>query len=391
MRRQKLAEDADKKKNRWLAKKRGAAANKALHFFSLKKYHLLGRRERAIFLLLLPAVPTAKPLAPPLCSFACPSEFCYALLLLLALVVLPPLLLAACVRPAFLLLITTMSRYASQGGSAVAANVLQTIAAREANYKEPIKQNHGLCKTAASRLVDAEKGMMKFLETDTSSIIGEEEIAAFFQEQKEILKAEAAKNVERERHVESFVSGVKSVRNDLINAAGSQGEEEEESVNLPDYNAKIKDAMSNHSSSVSRVPVQQEPLYQQVVEALGENVASKKNTGDDDDIEITETQNASSSLKCPITGKLIEDAVKNKLCKHVYSREGITAHIHSSGSGGRAKCPAAGCSNTTVTMDQLEDDYETSRHVSRQKRREDFESQQRASQAASDLMDSDEE
>ena len=285
-----------------------------------------------------------------------------------------------------------MSRYASQGGSAVAANVLQTIAAREANYKEPIKQNHGLCKTAASRLVRMEDDMMKFLEEkDNSSIIGEEELAAFVQEQKKILKAEAAKNVERERHVESFVQGVKSVRNDLINAAGSQGEEEEESDNLPDYNAKIKDAMNKHSSSVSRVPVQQAPLYQQVVENLGENVASKKNTADyDDDIEITETQNA-SSLKCPITGKLIEDAVKNKLCKHVYSREGITAHIHSSGSGGRAKCPATGCSNTTVTLDQLEDDYETSRHVSRQKRREDLETQQRASQAASDLMDSDEE
>ena len=110
----------------------------------------------------------------------------------------------------------------------------------------------------------------------------------------------------------------------------------------------------------------------------------------DDEMEIIETQGGGvASLKCPITGRLFADPVKNKVCGHIYSREGIDAHMRNAHRRA-ATCPVAGCNKPIQSSAQLEKDVETEMKVRRQQRKEDYESQQRASQA-SDLVDSDEE
>ena len=212
-----------------------------------------------------------------------------------------------------------------------------------------------------------------------SSILSQDELTKILQEHKESLKAIAAQNVERQRYVDTFVRGLTVVRHELSN---HNNDDEQDPTNLPDYNKKIKDAMTGHKNSQQYVEVHQETLYRQLAEAIGEKLGT-----DEDEIEVTETQNA-ASLKCPVTGKLYEEPCKSKVCHHVYSRAGIMEYIRSK--RGTCPCPVGGCGNQNVTIDQLEKDVEMEMMVRRQQRRDDRDAQQRASQAA-DLMDSDEE
>lgn len=323
-----------------------------------------------------------------------------------------------------------MSRYAQGGGNnLVAANALQQVAAKENNYKEPIKVNHGLCKSAANRIAQLERELLQNLgdgDSESSSIISREELAQILNEHKETLKEIAARNVDRERTVEAFVRGVHAVRLELSsnnnhdnnndnNDNNNQGEQNDDPTNnnLPDYNAKIKDAAAQYKNAQPYLPVHQEPLYREVAEALGEKKLTATTTGgnnqthggdDDDDIEIEiqETQGGATQanlnhLKCPITGRLLERPVRNKVCKHVYSHEGILAHIRAKTSRHRnatCPCPVGGCANHNVTAQQLEKDVETDMLVKRRKRHDDKlrERQEQAQAAADDdLMDSEEE
>ena len=214
-----------------------------------------------------------------------------------------------------------------------------------------------------------------------SSILSQDELTKILNEHKESLKAIAAQNVERQRYVDTFVRGLTMVRHELSN---HNNDDEQDPTSLPDYNKKIKDAMTAHKNSQQYLQIHQETLYRQLAEAIGEKLGTDE---DEDEIQVTETQNA-TSLKCPVTGKLYEEPCKNKLCNHVYSRAGIMEYIRSK--GGSCPCPVGGCGNRGVTVDQLEKDVEMEMLVRRQVRRDDRDAQQRASQAA-DLMDSDEE
>ena len=108
--------------------------------------------------------------------------------------------------------------------------------------------------------------------------------------------------------------------------------------------------------------------------------------GDDDDIELVVNKAANSQgLKCPITSQLMHTAVRNKTCGHVYSKEGIIHHLRNS-----CECPLPGCSNTHLSMSQLEEDVEMQMNVRKEVRRQDQRQQMIASQA-SQLVDSDDE
>ena len=47
-------------------------------------------------------------------------------------------------------------------------------------------------------------------------------------------------------------------------------------------------------------------------------------------------------VKCPITGKAIENPCKNTRCDHVYEREAIESYLKQR----KTKCPYAGCTKT---------------------------------------------
>lgn len=60
--------------------------------------------------------------------------------------------------------------------------------------------------------------------------------------------------------------------------------------------------------------------YQALVAMLGTSAT------DEDDVE--QMQSARTTIpKCPLTQQTVVDPVRNKICKHVYSRQAIVAHI----------------------------------------------------------------
>jgi SUMO ligase MMS21 Smc5/6 complex component len=158
-----------------------------------------------------------------------------------------------------------------------------------------------------------------------------------------------------------------------------------------DYERIIQDKMRQYSAAAnaeSQVDVRDEKFCRDIRSSLGiKDRASKKNRDDDEsdeELEVLRNPVGAQSLKCPITTMLYVEPLRNKVCGHVYSKAGIVQLLRS----GRAKCPVAGCRNGSVTMSQLEEDVETEMKVKRQRRREETERQQRASQA---IYDSEEE
>jgi hypothetical protein len=286
-----------------------------------------------------------------------------------------------------------MSRYASNASGGLAASaMLDSIARKESSYKEGIKQNHVLCKTAAQRLYkdsgDLEETLM-MMAKDSSSIIGEDEVQAFLEEQRGRLKKLAQQNVLRERTVDTFVSSVRRLQQQVGSAQSSD-------ENVIDYEARLNEIMDKEDKRLepTRLQVAQEAYCRELGQELGEkDVFEKKNSADDDDIEVVRNANgsrSSTSLKCPVTSQFLEDPVKNKLCGHVFSKRGIEHMLNSARPHGPCRCPVAGCTNGNVTRDQLEDDSATALLVRREIRKLEAADKARASQAA-DLVDSDEE
>lgn len=82
----------------------------------------------------------------------------------------------------------------------------------------------------------------------------------------------------------------------------------------------------------------------------------------DDDIIVG---GVTQDFKCPLTATLLVDPVRNKLCKHAYSREAILQHVHGERRHRReATCPAAACS-AVVLERKLQDAPDLARRVQR--------------------------
>jgi hypothetical protein len=288
-----------------------------------------------------------------------------------------------------------MSRYASNAsGGLAAAAMLDSIARKENSYKEGIQQNHLLCKTAANRLYketgDLEETLMMMVK-DSSSIIGEDEVQAFLEEQRGRLQKLAESNVLRERTVDTFVSSVKRLQQEVGSAQSRQSQNESSDENVVDYEARLNELMDQEDvrREPTRLPVAQETYCRELGTELGMKDVfekAKRANDDDDDIEVMMGSRTAVQLKCPVTSQFLEEPVKNKLCGHVFSKRGIMHMLKS----GPCRCPVAGCTNSRVTQEQLEDDAATALLVRREIRKLQAADKAKASQAA-DLVDSDEE
>ncbi|KAK8797922.1 hypothetical protein WA171_005451 [Blastocystis sp. BT1] len=73
------------------------------------------------------------------------------------------------------------------------------------------------------------------------------------------------------------------------------------------------------------------------------NIARQPHDQDEDmEIGVVEA-NPENRFKCPITGELFENPVKNESCGHTYSKEGIMNYLKKRSF---AVCPVAGCDKT---------------------------------------------
>jgi Zinc-finger of the MIZ type in Nse subunit len=250
-------------------------------------------------------------------------------------------------------------------------------------------------------------------------------IQHFLQEQRNRIRNIARLNIENERTVSTFCQSIQSLKRQMTTTADPEDMTTEAMTRdvptnddgIIDYQTLLESMMEEerqkqqqHHLSQSQqrgdgmlpVSIEQEQMYRDICEALGEPVSSSSNDDDDDDEDRIMVMNnigtsnatggltssasllsSSSKLKCPITGMYMEEPMKNKVCHHVYSRGGIMQHIRTQQSGGRptVRCPVPGCNNTNITANQLEKDVETEMRIRQERRRQERNAESLASSA----------
>jgi hypothetical protein len=208
-------------------------------------------------------------------------------------------------------------------------------------FRDEIEWNHHNSIGFASRLTHG--GTLE-------GLLGQENI----QKYRESLKEIAQDNVEKGRQLQAY-----------MNALEKLGSNTEAEIKETDIQAKLEMAVKKERETIDKTSIEitQESTYLDLCRELGESQATE-----DDDIAFVQTETGEQSLKCPLTATLMEDPVKNKVCKHTYSRAAVMQHI--AASGRNCVCPVAGCRNNNITASQLEEDNLMETLVRRFKKRQ---------------------
>ena len=210
---------------------------------------------------------------------------------------------------------------------------------------------------------------------------------AQLQEYRDMAKRLAARNVENERQVKTYVQALRTIRQ----TQHQQDEEDEAATSAVDYSKVLEKSMSAAQDQIVKdsVQVQQEPMYLKVVEQLREPSAAAGTApnAEDDEVAFVPTQGRATgtNLKCPLTSMLMENPYRNKVCHHVYEHEAILTHLRKDR---QKRCPVAGCANRGITQEQLEKDARTANEIRREKiRQKRAQELERASQDTIDMED----
>lgn len=232
--------------------------------------------------------------------------------------------------------------------------IVDQMVRKEKQYMAGVKENHDLGLALASRL---QKG------STVEGLLDPAQASKY----RERVKALSQKNVLHERKVKAFCSSLRKIKNTQEPAE--------------DYQQVLSSTIEKEMEAITQnsVEVHQEPKYLDICQELGEVSADNQ----DDELEVLNNE-SSVNLKCPLSGALLENPVRNKVCKHVYSKQHIMHHLRTD-----RRCPAVGCGNNLVTAEQLEDDSKTARLVQREKIRQEKERTQQ-SQHAMDLEEEEE-
>jgi hypothetical protein len=193
----------------------------------------------------------------------------------------------------------------------------------------------------------------------------DEDAMQFIEECKRRLVDVAEGNAKRMKEIDVFVEAVTLVKNDLERSSNSEHEEE-----AVDYEAAIHSAMERirHTNNSNHDEIQSHPMVIEVKTAMGQKVQQQ-----DDELEILQTEQDANAYKCPITGMLFEQPVKNKVCGHTYSTLGLQQLLKNK----KKSCPIPGCTMNHLGMNMVEEDEEMKMKVKRFKKREEMERKKR--------------
>ena len=252
----------------------------------------------------------------------------------------------------------------------------ESIARRHHDYLVPIHNTHSLAKTAADRL--KVQGEIEQLLKE----LGHHE-PEWLQAQRQRLLQLGASNDEMTHHVGTFVTAIRDLGNNNNRETNGDDDDEEEATTTPlDYEQLLQQGMqdqqlltstdnkNNNSHSTNDM------MAKEIRSKLELPPLNDQDQDDEEDQELqvvtgghtSSTSAALFRLKCPLTGTLLEDPVKNSVCGHAYSKAAIVDHLRRA----RTKvCPMVGCHNKQVTNDQLVPDLELTQLVRRHKRRSD--------------------
>mmetsp|Transcript_13676 Transcript_13676/g.29666 ORF Transcript_13676/g.29666 Transcript_13676/m.29666 type:complete len:297 (-) Transcript_13676:153-1043(-) len=271
------------------------------------------------------------------------------------------------------------------GGALLACN---RAIDRQNEYEKNVKNLHFRTKQIAEALSPNSK-IVEVLNAESDDGAND-----FLSSTRSRLKAIAEGNAKRMYEIEYFVDAVKEVRTQVQNEnQASAGEGEDAAAVAPDYERSIHEAMERirreRDDDPSRVSPEDHEMSRDVRQALGEKIQKKRSRpsqggGDDDedDLEIVRNQTDDvHTLKCPITGMLFEDPVKNKVCHHTYDRAGLAQLLNNR----KYTCPVPGCANKGLSLSQVEEDEEMKLKVKRHKVREEADKRKRELEEEDDM------
>ena len=140
------------------------------------------------------------------------------------------------------------------------------------------------------------------------------------------------------------------------------------------FPAKIEVNMTKIKSQANANSSQSQPheFTLHIQQKLREPMSKEEQS--DDEIEMDTTCQV-SDFKCPVTGGLMTHPYRNKVCGHTYELDGIKFYLRT-----KNTCPVAGCSNTQVSMSDLEEDVELAMNIKRYARGLEREKRMRLSQ-----------
>ena len=256
-----------------------------------------------------------------------------------------------------------MTTVYAEGSIRAAVQTANHIRNRHADMRSGIQTSHDMAINFASSLQD--------IALDDPAL--EEELKDFMMEQKLRLVKAAEQSVALDRKIDAFEVALATVTTSL-----QQNRQEE------DYEALLASEIASATNSQPPINVQHAPKVRELRGALDLQI-----TGDDDEEEELQvlTSSGTQSLKCPFSGAIFQDPVRNKVCKHVYSRASLEQML-AQGKGKRNHtCPVVGCSNRNLTLASCEPDRNTAMAVKRHERKQAHQQELRMSQAAN--VDSD--
>jgi hypothetical protein len=260
----------------------------------------------------------------------------------------------------------TMSRPYAEGSIQAAAQTANTIRNHQNDYRSAIRTNHDLTMHFAASLED--------VRVDDASL--QKELEEFMMEQKQRLMKVAGQNVLQDRQIDVFVTALDAVRQSLQNDPNQQ----------QDYGALLESEMTKATQQQPPLNIHQQPMVRDLRLALGLQ-ASADDPEEEEELQIIATS-STQTLKCPLSGAMLQDPVRSKVCKHVYSKVALQQYLAQK-QGRNCACPVVGCTNRNLTFVSCEPDHTTAMQIKRRERKQAHEKELRMSQAAN--VDSDDE
>ena len=287
--------------------------------------------------------------------------------------------------------------------NSVLVSSAKRILGKEQAYKSGIQMLQAANLLFAEKLAlggPIEANLLPSANEDTPENI---EIQTFLEEQRNLIKKIARDSVLREKKVDYLLGAVREICDEAKKSDSSHNE-------TSNYQNIISEKMNNLQEhallATVQVELEDEDHCKELRKRLGEKISKKKRKSrggteeeSEEELEIMNSATASTqrgpasvpnmdlALKCPITGSLFQEPLKNKLCGHTYSKPGIQHWF----ANRKTKCPIPGCANHSLTRSQLVDDVEMTLKLQRHSRQlAQIEEQQRIKAAqASEVDDED--
>jgi hypothetical protein len=231
-------------------------------------------------------------------------------------------------------------------------------------YRASVTKLHATSKLLAEMLHPDGRLMEALHDDDVAD--NNNEMNEFLETQKRRLRDIAEGNAKRMKEVDYFVAAVTEVKNEM----SRQQNQEDEKEAPTDYEASIHQAIERIRDADTFHP-ETHPIVIELKTILGEK--SNNSNNDDDDLEIVTNTNDVHAYKCPVTGLLFENPVKNKVCGHTYDMAGLRQVLKNR----KHTCPIPGCTNQNLNVGQVEEDEEMKMKVHRFKKREEQEKKKR--------------